>query len=135
MRMAFLAAALALVAGCKTAPKNEVPKTYPAGGKVIGEDGRPMTAGTVEFSAPDKPNVTTNGAIGEDGSFQLFTIVGDERVEGAAPGTYTARIVPVQAQSHEKLSARQTRSIDLPGTYTVKEGGPNEFTLRVPATP
>lgn len=77
-----LLAGLAAVwlAGCDS---GRVP-TYPAGGRVVFSDGKPMNSGRVEFRPVDSEHlVVARATIEADGTFQLSTFKqGDGAIEG-----------------------------------------------------
>jgi hypothetical protein len=75
---ACLLAALVAVPGCGPSE----PKTYPAFGKVVFRDGRPVTTGVIEFSPADG-GPSARARIGADGRFVLTT--------GDRPGAVAGR--------------------------------------------
>jgi hypothetical protein len=112
-------------AGCDDRPSG--PKTYPVKGKAaFQEEGRPMTAGMVQFESTTDPNLNGRGDLEADGTFTLSTIVGDRKVGGLAAGTYRAWVFPPQGAEHA------SRPIVARGLFKVEAGGPNEFTLTLP---
>jgi hypothetical protein len=86
-----LAAALALgsLAGCGSNALGV--RTYAVKGQVLLHDGKPLTAGGVEFVNVSGPAVTATGQVGPDGSFTLKT---EGLGDGAPLGDYRVRIVP-----------------------------------------
>lgn len=69
--------------------------TYPAGGKVTFENGKPLTDGWVHFRSQngDTP-VTARGLIQSDGTFKLMTFKTDDgAVEGKHQALVTVTVV------------------------------------------
>jgi hypothetical protein len=60
---------LFLAAGC--GEKYEWPETYPIRGKVVYEDGKPLTTGLITFNLVSDPETRAYGKIGKDGTFTL----------------------------------------------------------------
>jgi hypothetical protein len=63
---------------------------YPVKGKVLLEDGKPLTAGRIVFVAT-QGNIAPNGTIGSGGE---FTLSSGPAGEGAPAGEYKVRIDP-----------------------------------------
>jgi hypothetical protein len=76
---------------------------YPVTGQVLLADGKPLTAGAVQF-IPDGAGFLASGKIGPDGTFSLVSL--DKR-EGAAPGNYKVRIEPTVQMTAPKGKARR----------------------------
>jgi len=97
--------------------------TYPAKGKVVFKDGRPVTSGgRVEFQSTSDHQVKASGWIDfQDGSFSLTTYKDGKQVEGAVEGSH--RVV-IELRNPVVV-------VRLPNVYTV---GPqeNDFTIEVP---
>ncbi len=130
MRIATAAlAALLLVAGCKS--DKPLPKTYPVRGKVVHADGSPLTGGLVQFKPQGKPDVTTSGAIGADGTFTLNSFIDNRKVDGATEGPHTVTVLPPQGDRGAGRSL-SIQPIDLPDTFTIKPDGDNTFTITLP---
>ena len=93
-RVGYLGRSLLLVSvGCVswTGCGSEQP-TYPVTGTVKFTDGKPLTAGTIEFeSVTAKPPVTARSRISPDGSFELGTF---GKADGALPGRHRIAIIP-----------------------------------------
>jgi hypothetical protein len=96
-------------------------RTYPVKGQVLLADGRPVTAGQIEFRAKDRP-VSAIGFIQPDGTFELSF---RRAADGAVPGTYTAALVeppppPGLGSGAEEISMDKVRSqwlADVPTKY------------------
>src|SRR3954453_14239622 len=70
------------------------PKVYPAEGKVVFADGKPVTEGSVEFeldSTEHKVGKNPRSAIGPDGHFKLTTF---DEGDGAAAGEHRVVVLP-----------------------------------------
>jgi len=125
---ALAALALCFAVGCSSA-KKPLPKAVPAGGKVVSRDGKPWTGGQVLFAPVNETGVTTTGEIKEDGSFTLSSFTAKEKVEGAPPGEYTVTMTP--SQGGDQAKATGTSPVSLKEKFEVKEGGDNNFTIKV----
>jgi hypothetical protein len=121
-----LSAALALLLseGCgNNAPP--APRTYAVTGKLVAKDGQPLVKWHVEFLPVDEKGTRANGTTGEDGTFTLETIFGNNKVPGAVEGQYTVNLMsPMGADQ----SAQQ---IQITKPYTVKPEDSNNFTITV----
>jgi hypothetical protein len=78
--------------GCTGSPG--LPTTFPAGGKVVTKDGKPLTGGSIEFTTAADPLLRVVGTIGGDGTFTLATIKDNVRADGAPPGEYRVVVQP-----------------------------------------
>ena len=75
--------AIILAVGC-----NRGPRTYPVNGKVVFDDGSPLTTGGVVFSelmSTDAAGTNARGAIDAEGNFQLTTFNNND---GVLPGEH-----------------------------------------------
>lgn len=124
--VAFLLSCLLAVCGCQK--QVELPPTHPASGKVVYKDGTPMKGGTIQFlsTTPDS-SIVVSGAIGDDGSFTLYTLKDKRKAAGAVEGKYKVTILPPQDAEHHRIMP-----IPLPDTYTVKPGENTFPTMKVP---
>jgi hypothetical protein len=82
-------------AGCQSENKS---KTYPARGKVVykgtGENATRLAGAQVTLELVSDPkSVQVRGAIDDDGTFSLGSIIDGQNVGGAVPGEYRGRIV------------------------------------------
>ena len=122
----LLAFVLLIATGC--GPSGPAPpKTYQVRGKVLFQtDGKPLSAGLVEFQSTTDANLNGRGELNQEGEYIVQSIFGRTKLEGLAEGTYRVTVVPPQGPD------QTGRPIPLEGTYEVKPDGPNEFTLTIP---
>lgn len=85
------------LAGCGSG----MPPTFPAEGRVVLTDGRPVTSGLVEFESVDQP-YNARGAIGADGTFRLRT----RDREGAIAGKHRAIVTQSLAGGIGSMATR-----------------------------
>jgi hypothetical protein len=96
-------------------------RTYAVKGQVVLADGRPVTAGQIEFRAKDRP-ISAIGFIQPDGTFELSF---HQTADGAVAGSYTAILVeppppPGLGSGAEEVSMAKVRSqwlADVPARY------------------
>jgi hypothetical protein len=89
--LGVLSLSILFVAGCGGSSEAPTGLTlYPVKGKVLLEDGKPLTAGRVVFVATNG-NIAPNGPIGAGGE---FTLSSGSAGEGAPAGEYKVRIEP-----------------------------------------
>jgi hypothetical protein len=107
---------------------------YPVRGKVVYEDGSPMTEGFVICETRDGgPAVMARGEIHSDGTFRLGTV---KPGDGARAGTYRVLVLPngrTEAEEHTlpPVLDRKFQSYNTSGLEIEVKEGPNEVTLRV----
>ena len=123
-----------LLCGCGRGPR-----TYPVTGKVVFDDGTPLTSGGVVFSElVVAEGVATNarGAIDGDGRFRLTTFKDND---GALPGKHRL-LVRADRDADDYLKRgiipkpvidERFESYDTSGLECTVEQGQNEFTLVV----
>ena len=63
--------------GCGSS--DTAPKLYPVTGSVAYKGGTPLTGGTVQFAPTNDTAYSVTGAIGDDGTFTLYTLRGKEK--------------------------------------------------------
>ena len=126
--------ALALAVGCDRGPR-----TYPVNGKVVFEDGSPLTTGGVVFSelmSSEAAGANARGAIDEAGNFQLTTFKDND---GALAGKhrflvradrdaedYTKRGIIPRPVIAERFESYDTAELE----FRIEEGN-NDLTLVV----
>ena len=112
-------------------------QTYPASGKVIFADGKPLTGGFVEFQPVDAAiHITARGQIQPDGTFELGTL---RKNDGAVAGEYLVSVTPpMPSTDADTLSKRplidpRFRDPHASGfRFTVSsEASQNRFSLEV----
>lgn len=126
--LALVAAALLWGTGCNSGP--EMPKTYPAGGRVLYQNGQPMQGGSVQLLSEATSDLRIFGAIQEDGKFSLRTMRDQAKIAGAPAGEYRIEVLPPLQGEH-----KGTLPISVPGTYKVEEAGPNQFQIELTVSP
>jgi hypothetical protein len=126
--LALLAAGLLAAAGCGTG-------RYPVTGRVVYEDGAPLTEGTVVAETADGgQKLMAQGDVRSDGTFDWGTL---KPGDGARPGRYRVAVLPralgdaEQAQGARPAVDKKFTSVETSGiTFEVKEGH-NELTITV----
>jgi hypothetical protein len=119
-----VSAILLLAAGCGTKSDRPVPATFPVTGQVLYRDGKPVTAGTIQFRSTGEPPVTANGTLAADGTFSLTTFVDVDPLTGTIPGPHKVTIYPTAEGQHS------VPSIAVKDVYTV-ESKENHFTIHI----
>jgi hypothetical protein len=120
--------------GCTS---SSLPKTYPVKGSVLYRGGQPMKGGMIQFTPAEQSAVRVSGAIGEDGTFSLFTIKDTAKVAGAPPGEYHVDVLPPlsgQPKGQEPAGHVAAMPIPLPGAYKV-ESKDNRIDVQLPTPP
>jgi hypothetical protein len=124
---ALAAALLVALAGCGGGQ-------CPVRGKVIFDDGSPVTGGLVVFESKDaQPAVTARGAIQADGSYALGTHKADD---GVPPGVYRVLLsppAPAELTRRKPKPPFDERYLDFrtSGLECEVHAGTNEFPIRV----
>jgi hypothetical protein len=123
--VAITAALFFFSAGC-TRPGA---KTYPVKGQleVTGGDLKALAGHTVEVALVSDPQVRAAGQIQDDGSFTLETLQQGAILNGAAEGTYKARIV----LADDDIAARNLAAKSLHPRYL--QFDKSGLSLEVPA--
>ncbi len=118
----FVCVALWLV-GCGGSSK-PLPETFVVKGNLKDKADSPITDGMIVFQSPKNAEHASQAEIQSDGSFQLFTLVEGQRIDGARPGEYRATFFP-------KMSEAQTEvPLEIDETFTVKSGD-NVFEIKL----
>src|SRR5438105_4940165 len=130
---ALLVAILFAAAGCDSGQ----PKVYPVKGKVVSKGRgsvKDLTGYNVQFQSVSDPGEMPGGAIGEDGSFTLYTRHGGKVVPGVKEGTYRACLLqpPVEGGAPPPLviPRRYTKFDTSNLQYDIKPGA-NEISIEV----
>lgn len=127
LRCVFLLGVLVLI-GC--GPTVEIPETAKVTGKVVKADGDPYSGGLVEFQPVSGDPNSATCIIGDDGAFELSTMIQKKKVVGAVPGNYRVVVMPMmgdQTQTTEPMEPIQVK-----GEYEVKLNEENDFTVTLP---
>lgn len=121
--MALILVGALCTIGCekRAAP---LPQTYPVRGKVVFEDGTPLTSGMVQFQPDSESSVITNGNIQNDGTFELRTIRDGLRAPGAVAGAN--RVTVTSMGDGQRGMVMYT----FPDRFVVEQRD-NEFTLKI----
>ena len=116
------------------------PRMYPAQGKVVFSDGKPVKLGTVELLS-DEHGTTATGKIREDGTFVLGTLT---ESDGAAAGTHRAIVAQVavfdgtlqhQRDHGDMVDPVYASYTSSPLKVTIRRAARNEIELRVEKAP
>ncbi len=120
-----LTAALAI--GCGGAG-DAVPKLSlnPVKGKVVLDDGKPLTAGRVVLVSPTT-GISPNGKIGPDGSFVLSS---GEQGEGAPAGDYKVKIEPEFALGASSAKPKAGGKLPFAGIYVDEDTSGLKVTVK-----
>lgn len=133
MRIALVAFAAALAAGCGGGTSQpQFPDLVPVKG-VVKRGGAPVKGGAVQFVPdPDKPEFLVNSEVGNDGTFALSTVRttdrSGERKAGAPPGKYKVVFQPPLA---DQTAGGVLEPVNVPGPVEVKAGG-GDVTVELP---
>jgi hypothetical protein len=124
--MLLLASLCVLIVGCGKG-------RYPVHGKVIREDGVPISESMVVFESVDlTPNITARADVDPDGSFELGTT---QPGDGAPAGKYRVKVTPLLSNPDEPTRAPRfdPRFSDFKTSgleFEVKPGT-NDFPIKV----
>jgi hypothetical protein len=99
-----------------------LPKTHPASGMVVYQDGRPIKGGgTIQFVSADDPTLRISGEIKPNGSFVLRTVKDNEQAPGAPQGEYDVTVqprgdvAPIAATQKQKIHPGENQmKIEIP---------------------
>src|SRR5207302_7005677 len=128
---AMLVATLFALTGCDSGQ----PKVYPVKGKVVSKGRgsvKDLTGYNVQFQSVSDPGEMPGGAIGEDGSFALYTRHGGKVVPGVKEQTNRACLLqpPVEGGAPPPLVIpRRYTKCDTPNLQYDSKPGPNELTI------
>ena len=125
----LLCLAAALVSTGCVRTNATAPKTYAVKGKVVYNDGTPMTSGFIEFQSVKHPGLRINAEIKKDGAFTLETLVDGQRLRGGPEGEHKVTITPML--TGDQTSQPDLKPIVLPKTYTIKAEDDNDLTITV----
>jgi len=125
----LLCLAAALVSTGCVRTNATAPKTYAVKGKVVYNDGTPMTSGFIEFQSVKHPGLRINAEIKKDGTFTLETLVDGQRLRGAPEGEHKVTITPML--TGDQTSQPDLKPLVLPKTYAIQADDGNELTITV----
>jgi hypothetical protein len=100
MKTLWLPGHVAVLCGCAwllfgcSGSDPAMPKAYPVKGTVLTKEGKPHQGGSLQFRPDSKDAITVVGDIGRDGTFQLRTLKGRKKADGAPAGSYEVTITP-----------------------------------------
>lgn len=121
--LAFISIALCL-GGC--GPSTPPPETHPVVGQAKFTDGKPVTAGTLQFQSTTDKQVITVGEVKPDGTFAVETLRDGHRVPGAMAGEYHVTYTPPMGNAPRMIS------IKLPKPVAISVGE-NQVSVTIPA--
>jgi hypothetical protein len=125
-----------LLLGISCTSGSGLPTTYPAGGKVITKEGKPLNGGSIEFTTATDPLLRVIGTIGGDGTFTLTTIKDNARADGAPPGEYRVRVQPPPVNDPRGGVAAAHKGvppITLPTLYRLEAKANPDIKIALPA--
>jgi hypothetical protein len=109
---------------------------HPVEGKVMYEDGSPLTAGAIVFHPDDAKGITARGGIDETGAFKLNS---DNGKTGAFPGSYKVTITANKPNPKDEygepiqLLPKKYANPSTSGlTATVPSESPDAYHFKVP---
>lgn len=115
---------IVLLTGCGGGSTNPLPETFSVKGSLKDSSDAPVKDGMIVFQSPENAEFSSQAEIQPDGTFQLFTLVEGQRIDGVRPGDYRATYYP-------KMTEAQTEvPVELGETYTVK-AGENVFEIKL----
>lgn len=112
-----------LLVGCGGSSK-PLPETFVVKGSVKAPTDSPMKDGMIVFQSPENAEYASQAEIQPDGSFQLFTLIEGQRIDGARAGDYRATYFPRMTEAQTEVP------VELDETYTVK-AGENVFEIQL----
>ncbi len=135
MSRILLGALVLVAAGCGG---GALPRTFPAGGKVIHKNGKPLTGGSVEFTTVADPLLRVVGTIGSDGTFTLSTVKDNAKADGAPAGEYRVMVQPPLVNDPRgglQAAHKGVPAITLPQMVRLEEKENTNLKLTLPAGP
>jgi hypothetical protein len=126
--MAVAAGLILSATGCNSG--QEMPKTYPAGGRVLYQNGQPMKGGSIQLLGEATNYLRIFGSIQEDGKFSLSTLRDRTKIAGAPVGEYRIEVLPPLQGEH-----KGTLPINVPATYKVEAVGNNQLEIKLNVSP
>lgn len=111
----------ALLLGCGSASRDELPETYPVSGTIVNANGKKLTEGRLTFHSTSAPGLSVTGTVGPDGTFTLETARQDQRRAGAPAGQFNVTYI-------RQRDGTRMEVIHLPEPVTI-EAQTNELKL------
>jgi hypothetical protein len=112
----------AAVLGCSS---DATPRVilHPVSGRIL-EHGKPVQGGSVRFApVNEQAAFIVTGPVDQDGTFELKTLIGRERVAGAPEGSYQVTYSPAKL-------GKQALPVTPERIYPIK-AGPNELAVDI----
>ncbi|MCH9657070.1 MAG: cytochrome P450 [Planctomycetes bacterium] len=113
-----------LLIGCGKSSSKPLPETFPVKGSLKDKSDTPVKDGMIFFQSPDNAEHASQAEIQPDGSFELFTLVEGQRLDGARPGEYRATFNPRMSDAQSEVP------VELDETFSVK-AGENVFEIKL----
>lgn len=115
---------IVFLTGCGGDSTKPLPETFSVKGSLKDSSDSHVKDGMIVFQSPENAEFSSQSEIQPDGTFQLFTLVEGQRIDGVRPGGYRATYYP-------KMTEAQTEvPVELDETYTVK-AGENVFEIKL----
>lgn len=123
---AFVLAAMVFVWVNGCGPTTEPPpKVFPVKG-VVKAKGAALKGGMIEFRLESNPTFAMSSAIGDNGAFELHTLFGNQKLQGAAAGACKVSVYSISSTG--ELISRELVQPRQPITIAEKA---NELTIEV----
>jgi hypothetical protein len=119
----LLLAATPLACGPSSEP---APRAFPVKGVVRHKGGQPLEGGVIEFRLVESPTFMMTSAIESDGTFELHTLFGNQKLPGGAAGACRVTVYQI-SQTGELIP----RTLLRPGQPLMIEETANEFDLEI----
>ncbi|MCA9003795.1 MAG: hypothetical protein KDA70_00875 [Planctomycetaceae bacterium] len=114
---------LLVLSGCGE-NSQPLPETFVVKGIVKDKTDAPVKGGMIVFQSPTDAEQTSQAEIQADGSFQLFSLIEGQRIDGARAGEYRVTYYPRMSESQSEVPAEITQ------TFQVK-AGENAFEIKI----
>lgn len=119
----ILICGILLLSGCGENAQ-PLPETFTVKGTLNDKTNTPVEAGMILFQSPDNAEHTSQAEIQADGSFQLFSLIDGQRVDGARAGDYRVTFFPRMSESQSEVP------VELDQIFSVK-AGENLFEIKM----
>ena len=118
------------IVGCGGNDAPEHPTTYPVTGTVVAADGTPLTDGMIELRTAEGKPLSAMGMIQPDGTFELSTMSGNQKLPGAVAGLHQVTVIPPSSDPQDIQSTAMP--ISLPTPVEVRAQAENQLTVKLP---